>query len=446
MIGRFPWEPFPAGAPDPKGADPLPLLVYRSAVTGADAYRSVRLALRREDGVLRVGNRFVPEGRYREVAFVAAGNAANSMALAALSVLDETVTQGFLAGPEAVPPEIPFRGVRIEPGWGGAPDASAVVGAVREISERLRDSDLLLLLLSPGALRALSTPPPGLTADELSSFLEAAHERGAGGREVGLVARVLGNTPLVPPIAADVETLAVERGDGAAHVGGGPTVPVRSTERVEARAALERLGLLAGLPESARDRLSPGFGHGATDAATARRPVVVAGPPDALRAAADVTFEKGWTARLAALEIRDRPTPAADRFLELVESLARTERTGEGGRSKGLAAFAMLTLDRPEGTDEGPALVQFLEEAQRALRRREMSVGLLRTSGTIGSPSMPAGGVVGAPSDPEAGTVPPRRALPMRPGITDVGLLAVAVLPEHPSGTSTPPAAARRAT
>lgn len=439
MIGRFPWDPFPPGTPDPKGPDPLQALVFRSAVSGADAYRSVRLALRREHGVLRVGNRFVPDARYREVAFVSIGHASNSMALGALAVLDERVTQGYLAGPAPVDDEVPFPGIQIGPGWGGAAEAAEVVRAVEEIAERLRESDLLLLLLSPGALRALGTPPPGLTADGFSDLLQAAHARGASGREVGLLARALGAAgvggALVPPsIRADVETLVVERGDGTAYVGGGPTVPVRSVERAESRATLERVGLLEALPAPARDWLRAGGAPERPLPPTVRRPVVVAGPPDAVRSAADTTFDKGWTARLASLELREPPAAAADRFLELTERLVRAEPPGGERRSKGLAAFAMLTLDLPEGIDEGPATAAFLDRARSQLHRRELSVGLFRTTGAIGDPAFPAGGVVGAPAEPGATDDPlGPRAQAMQSGITDVGLIAAAVLPRPPS-------------
>jgi glycerate-2-kinase len=438
VIGRFPWDPFPPGTPDPKGPDPLQALVFRSAVTGADAYRSVRMALRRENGVLRLGNRFVADGRYREVAFVAAGHASNSMALATLAVLDDRVTQGYLAGPEPVVEEVPFQGIQLAPGWGGAAEAPQVVSAVQEIAERLGESDLLILLLSPGALRAFGTPPPGMTAGEFSGFLRRAHARGASGREVGLIARVLGaqgvGGRLLPSsLRADVETLVVERGDGAAFVGGGPTVGVRPAERAEARAALDRLALTAELPAPARGWLAPDGAPDRVAPAGVRRPVVVAGPPDAVRSAADTTFDKGWTARLAALQLRDSPAAAADRFLELVETLVRAERPGADRHSKGMAAFAMLTLDLPEGTEEGPAMAEFLDRARTELRRREMSVGLFRTTGSIGPADYPAGFVVGTPSDTSAKvSAGSARPLSMQPGITDVGLLAAAVIPRAP--------------
>jgi len=347
------------------------------------------------------------------------------------------VTQGFLAGPEPVAAEIPFRGIVLGPGWGGAEEAPAFRTAFQEIAEGLHGSDLLLLLLSPGALRALGAPPHGLSAADLSGLLVAAHAKGATGREVEEIARALGagatgGEGLLPPsLASDVETFVVDRGDGAALVGAGPTVPLRPHERTEARAALERTGLFEGLPESVRERLRPGAADGRPWPGTVRRPVVVAGPPDALRAAADITFDKGWTARLAALEIRDRPEEAADRFLEAVESIVRTERSEGGPRSKGLAALATVTLDLPEGTDEGPDQMRFLERARHGLLRREMGLGLFRTAGAIGAPEFPPGVVVGAVGDPTfPGPPAPFRALAMRQGITDVGLIAAAVLPE----------------
>lgn len=443
MIGRFPWDPFPPGTPDPKGPDPLHALLFRSAVTGGDAFRAVRTALRREGGVLRVGNRFVPDGRYREVAFVALGAAANSMALAVMATLGERVTRGFLAGPDPVPAEIPFRGVEVAPGWGPSPAAPTVRSAVAEISRELGEPDLLLLLLSPGAVRGVLRPPPGLTDGEFAAFLAGVHDAGGQGRDVALLGRVLGSAsrdgPLVPrEVVADVATLEVERGDGPTLLGGGPTLPVRPEERVQAKAVVERLGMLGALPASAQELLAGGGGGPAELRPVVDRPVVVAGPPDALRAAADVSFEKGWTARLAALEIRERPTEAADRFLEQVEGIVRSERAGAAARSKGVAAMAMLTLDLPEGVDDGPALLEFLRRAGAGLRRREMSVGLFRTSGAPAGGPLPAGGVVGAPAD---GTrLPPGEVRPiaMRQGITDVGLLAAAVLPTGNDGTTPP--------
>ena len=436
MIGQFPWDPFPpSGEPDPKGPDPVQTIAFRAAVTAADAYRSVRMALRREGGSLRVGNRFVTDGRYRQVAFLAFGNAANSMALAALHAVGDRLTQGFLAGPEPIVPEIPFRGSRVPPGWGGAREAEAAVDAAMELASGLSEQDLLLVLLSAGAVRALARPPTGMTEEEFGNFLSEAHERGATGPEVGLLLRVLGEGAVAGRLAnaiprVDTATLVVDRGDGARVLGGGPMHPLGPHERGECRALLSRLDLADALPPSVRESVGSAETLSAELPAHIARPVVVASPGDALKAAADAAFDKGWTSRLAFLELREAPAAAGVRFLARADELYTAEGLSTDSRTKGVGAFAMTTLGLPEGLDEGPAFGRFLTTVQAGLRRREMSVGLFRTSGVVGAAEYPAGAVVGAPTDPESKVRPDRaRVVGMRAGITDVGMLAVALFP-----------------
>ncbi|MGP8072488.1 MAG: DUF4147 domain-containing protein [Thermoplasmata archaeon] len=432
MIGRFPWEPFPQEEPEPKGPDPVPRGAFQAAVTAADAYRSVRAALRREEGVLRVGNRFVADRRYRQVAFVAIGNAANSMALGALHAVGDRLTQGFLAGPEPVVDELPFRGLTVPLGLPGFTGAEETVRAVQEIADGLGPQDLFLVLLSPGALRALTLPPAGVTREEFARFFGDAQTAGATGREVGLLARVVGEGGVGGRVAAmcgrcDTATFVIDRGDGPLLVGGGPMDAVASTEREEARAVVARLGLTGRLPPPALDRLASAA-EPALRLPQVGRPVVVAAPSDALRAAADSVFDRGWTSRLGFLMIREPPAAAAERFLARVEELVAAENLTDSSRTKGVAVFAMTTLGLPEGVDEGPALAAFLTRAEELVRRREMSVTLARTSGGLGSRDFPPAAIFGPASDGRT-TVPPGRArgIPMRPGITDVGLLAIAL-------------------
>ena len=106
--------------------------------------------------------------------------------------------------------------------------------------------------------------------------------------------------------------------------------------------------------------------------------------------------------------------------------------------------FASSTLDLPEGIPERAACEQFLGLTRAALRRREMSVGLFRTAGPTGPAPDFAGGAVGAPTEPIS-RLPSDRVRPIRMpvGITDVGLLAAALLPASPGGKAA--AGARRA-
>jgi Domain of unknown function (DUF4147) len=442
VIGQFPWDPFPPETPEPKGPDPIHRTAYQAAITAADAYRSVRFALRREEGVLRIGNRFVPDSRYRQVGFVALGNASGSMALAALHVFGDRLTQGFLAGPEEAPVELPFRGVVIPPGLPAYAGSAEVVEAATEIAQDLGPQDLLLLLVSPGALRALCRPPVGVAEEEFARLLGTAASAGASGREVALLARTLGEGGVGGRIAAaarqvDLATFVIDRGDGPGLVGGGPVDPTTPDERAESRQVLDRCGLAASLPSSALDRLAPGADVPSIPVRVSR-PVVVAAPTDALRAAADAVFDRGWTSRLGYLEIRDPPEAAADTFMARAEELIAAEQLTSESATKGVAVFAMTTLGLLEGVDEGPGLAAFLQRANSLLRRREMSVGLYRTAGAIGSRAFPSAAVYGPSTDPKASVRANRaRALPMRGGITDVGLLAVALCGLPPGAATT---------
>ncbi len=279
-----------------------------------------------------------------------------------------------------------------------------------------------------------------MTREEFARFLEVAHTGGASGPEVMLLARVLGTGGvggrLLPPTtAADVGVMLVDRGDGPTLLGGGPFVPVAPAERTEARAVIDRLGLGPQLPATAAGSLRPDATNHGSLPATLRRPVLVASPADGLRGATDAAFDRGWTARLGSLAMREPPEAAADMLLERSETFVREARSGSSGGTKGYTTFAMATLDLPEGVDDTAFCWAFLQRARSRRTRREMSVGLFRTSGSVRIPAdpkapvEPGGWVVGASSDLEATPVPSEtpRPLAMRPGFTDVGLLAMTV-------------------
>ncbi|MGI0067769.1 MAG: DUF4147 domain-containing protein, partial [Thermoplasmata archaeon] len=406
MIGQFPWDPFPQNVPLPKGPDPIHAHAFQSAVTSADAYRGVREALRVEHDLLRIGNRFVGLRRYREIAFVALGVAAGSMALAADRVLGDYLTAGFVAGPLPALGEVPFQRIEIALGAPIAPRAEEVVRSTLEIAETLSDDQLLLLLLSPGALSALALPPAGMSAEEFSDLLSRARSQGANAREVERIARVLGGGGVGGALgaavgSADVATLLVDRGDGARLAGGGPVHPVLVGERTEVRSLLARLGLLNVLPASARERLAPDPSSASMDAAPVHRPVYVSQPSDALVGAGDALFDRKWRVRLGMLELRGSPEDAAEQFITRVEEVLAREPPPAADKSQGIAVPAMTTLDQPEGEDDGPAQARFLEHAERRQRRREISIGLFRTAGSIGPSGYPAGAAIGRPSNTE---------------------------------------------
>jgi hypothetical protein len=444
LIGQFPWDPFPPGLPEPKGPDPIPSSAYRGAVTAADGYRTTRLALRVEGDTLRIGNRFVPIGRYRQVSFLALGNAANSQSLAALHTFRDRLTQGLIVGPIEPEAELPFRSIRITPGWPDRPEAEGVVRAAEEMGAELSEEDLFLLLLSPGALLGLTVPPESVGAGAWDDFLASAAEHGASGRELALLVRLLGTGGIGGRLAgisarAEIVSFVIDRGDGPAVLGGGPVYPISRDERVEGRAILERLGLSAALPPPTLDALSPDSSRSVGAPRNVRRPLLVTSPSDAVGGAGDALFDRKWATRLGTLSLPGPPESAADQFMRRVEEVLQRERLDPEAHWKGIAVLAASTLGGLEGSDEGPLLGRFLTRAQAEIRRRELSIGLMRTAGGIGDPSFPPGAVVGAPTREDLPVHPGHaRALRMEPGVTDVGYVVIAALPQSARRSSRP--------
>lgn len=426
--------------PAPKEAAPRDLVgpiqaAYREAVTASDAYRAVRTALRLERGTLRLGNRFVPIDRYREIAFVALGQASPSLALGAWEGLGERLTQGIIAGPTPPPSQIPFRAFELPLGLPGSPLGRRVALAIDEIASGLGPRDLLVLLLSPGALAGLSLPPAGMTDGEWNGWLERAGASGLPGVELTQLVRTLSTGPTGGSLAGragagEVETLVLERGDGAARVGGGPTVPVDPSERAQARAILDRLAPAVPVPPAFRAALSLPRSSAPLRREGVVRPVTIASPAEALGGASDVLVDRRWVCRLAALTYPDAPEEAARRLLERGEemlgelgpSLGREAPRGEGPR--GLALFAGVTLGLPEGMPERPAIDQFLRAAHARLARRGSAVAVLPTSGAPSPDGREAGGWVEA-----GGSATIQRPFAMRSGLTDVGAIALLLLP-----------------
>jgi glycerate-2-kinase len=433
------YEPFPrSSGPPPKGPDPVHVLAFRGAVTGADAYRAVRSALRVEENVLRVGNRFVPADRYREIAFVAVGHAALSSALGICDALGDRVTQGLVVGPDPVPPEVPFKAMRTTDAWPGDVEAEPSAAAILELANGLGERDLLILAISPGALPWLATPPKGRTGTGWAAWLRQAHTAGATGAEVASLARLTGRGAVGGQLAiaastATVVPLLIDRGDGAAGVGGGPTLLPNDLERIGGRALLERTGLWSTMPAAETALFAPHPGTPAKLGENVHRPVVVATPADALRGAADSVGERKYMPRLAALSLSDPPEAAAERFLQRVDAVVEENRVEmvDAGR-KGIVAFAALTLGLPEGVDEQPAFERFLVAVRSHVRRRELTISLLRTKGAS-ERGAPPGAVIGGAIVP-GGSAGAARPLPMRSGITDVGLMAVALAPASTAG------------
>jgi glycerate-2-kinase len=400
---------------------------YHGALAGADAYRTTRQAVRLDHDVLRIGNRFTSIDKFREIGFVAVGRAAVSQSYAFVDGLGDHLTQGFLAGPDPVPEEIPFQHLRVTSDRVGSPEAEKVTAAALELAGGLGEKDLLLVALSPGSLGLLSTPPPGLGAPAFVGFLEELHRAGATAAEVeGFVRATAGGAAggrLAAVGRARVVTLLVDRGGSTVSLGGGPTVPLTAEERAAARSVVRARGLSGRLPMELNGPLTtpaavPERGPG--------RPVVVASPTDGLLGAGDGLSESSWWSRLAAVRLEGPPAAAATEFYQHVEEILPTVAKSRE-RRRGIALVAGAPMELVDGAGEGEALEALLTALQRAGRRREMLVTAFRTTGPRPGQGGRSGGIVDAT---RSGIRPLPAADTGRPGITDVGPVIVALLPE----------------
>lgn len=425
---------------------------FRTAIEGADAYRAVRAGLRVHDDILRVGNRFLPIGRFREVAFVALGNAAGAMGLAAQEMLGERLTQGLSAGAVAAPESLQFQSVTVPDPWPGSEPAATARANLLELVTGLHGEDLLVLLLSPGAFSITAGPPVGWGPGPWRELLQQVAAQ-SGPIAAARVARVLGTGAVGGRLGLAageplVATLVVDRGEGPEWVGGGPTVPLRPEEAGTVRGLLPA-GAIGAIPREI----------GGTQGRNVHRPVVVTGPADAVEAAGNQLAGQGWISRLVSLHLPGTAEEVAGQFIQGMETIRREQVSeprasvaGEAdqgsedalptiglstatptyrGRveSRGVAVFAGATFNTVEGGEGAEELRAFLRAASHRSVRREAFVGALRTAGNIATRGLGAGSWLGRRVGDNAGSEPTFETFAVRAGFTDVGTMLVGFVP-----------------
>jgi hypothetical protein len=394
------------------------LTALSEAIAGADAYAAVRSAVNREGENLRVGNLFTHISRVREIAFVAAGHAALPMASALVAALGDSVTQGLVLTSVGEAPDLPFQIRRVTEATLPSSEGSLAATEALELASGLKTGDLFLPLLSPGSLGMLATPEEGVTLEVLRTEVSRALTSDPSGplssEVAGALSRAQGGKLAGAAGQATVEALVVERGEGAAWIGGGPASRPASGSGGHVRSFLEESGTWQRLPSPLKERIEGG------ERLQERAPrgvhvVSIEGPREALESAGAACGQAKHRPTLLWVHDTSPPGTVAHRFVKEAETALRRPLP-KGFR--GNAALAGLTLGLPEGVVREEPLREFLETARRELRRRDVTIALLQTAGSVGSGKEMCVGMVDAESAPAYSS--------MRGGFTDVGTIAVA--------------------
>ena len=234
--------------------------ILKAALKAADPAEAVRRHVKLKGNQLIAGGKRYPLAYYANVHVIGAGKATAIMAQAVERLLSRRITGGLInvkyghTGP--------LR--RIEQNECGhpVPDRNGESGARRiaEIAKRAGSDDLLICLISGGASALLPLPTPPITLKDTQKTTQLLLECGANIHEMNCVrkhiSQVKGGQLARLAYPATVLTLILSDviGDDLDVIGSGPTVPDRTTF-ADAKAILEKYGILKKVPAAVRNRL-----------------------------------------------------------------------------------------------------------------------------------------------------------------------------------------------
>ncbi len=223
------------------------LEIFRAALAAADPSEAVRrhLHLERE---------------FDNIWVIGAGKASAAMAAAVESALGDRVRGGLVNvkyGHVAA-----LRRIELNECGHPVPDEAGVRGAERiaAIARQAGERDLVICVISGGGSALLPAPAPPITLAEKQEATRLLLACGANIHEINAVRKHISTLKggqlarLCYPAAALSLLLSDVIGDDLDVIGSGPTAPDASTF-ADARAILERYGILDRVPRAVRDRI-----------------------------------------------------------------------------------------------------------------------------------------------------------------------------------------------
>lgn len=251
--------------------------IFRSAVSAVLPPRMLQRVLAVKEGAgsatLECGGReFRLDGN---LYLVGSGKAVLGMAAAAERIVGRYLVRGVISIPLGMEESLRRAGKRdmlLPPGGrvlvmeGAANnmvDEAAVraAGKIRELAEKLQESDILLVLISGGGSALLPAPVPPLTLQDKQNITQQMALRGATIQELNTIRRALsqlkGGGLARAAYPAQIVSLILSDviGDDLEVIASGPTVP--STHSAEdCLRILERYDLRGAVPEAVEDAIT----------------------------------------------------------------------------------------------------------------------------------------------------------------------------------------------
>jgi hydroxypyruvate reductase len=244
--------------------------MFQAALRAADPEVAVGRALRRDGAVLRAGARRYDLTRFDRVWVLGAGKASAPMARAAEKILRSRVAGGLVTTKYGHGTAL--RRVAVHEAGHPVPDGAGVEGARRlaETAAAAGARDLVVFLISGGASALTPSPVPPITLAEKQQTTRLMLECGANIHEINTVRKHISAfkggqlARLASPATVITLMLSDVIGDSIDVIGSGPTVPDASTYS-DARAILDRFGLLERVPETVRARIEQGVAGAAEE-------------------------------------------------------------------------------------------------------------------------------------------------------------------------------------
>ncbi len=240
--------------------------IVSAALQAVNPEDAVRRFMQRHGNKLEVGNQKYDLDRFERVYLVGAGKASAPMAEAAVEIIGANLTEGLIITKEGYRKAKALTRCLIFEAGHPIPDLRGVMATRRILSllEQVRESDLVICLLSGGGSALLNCPSEGISLQDMQALTGELLACGANIDEINTLRKHLDNikggglckkaapATVVSLILSDVV------GDPLDRIASGPTAPDPSTY-TDAYSILNRYDLVKRTPQTIVDHIRLGI-------------------------------------------------------------------------------------------------------------------------------------------------------------------------------------------